>query len=270
MSVPSVQTVRPMTQIPIPTEDTTKTNDFFDAVKCFFKEKGKEVAKTLGQFASWADLTGVQLPANVKSVGGFAKNTKNFFSALELPEKLHKFGSAVIDLVNGSNDPVEVTAKRARDAFLEKGTSAVNAGCDTLGLLDVFVPMSIETTKTVGTIGLGSTLVGAGNSAIKNLQEANEIEGFTESKTFRFINLARDVSYVAFAIFGLAAVFTNFVVAPVVMLACLTSGLAFTIGSFFYEKIVDPDRKGLNIPNSVIDNVRKEIAHQRPLVVAPA
>jgi phosphate/sulfate permease len=54
---------------------------------------------------------------------------------------------------------------------------------------------------------------------------------------------------------GLASITGLVVVAPWVILTCLTSGLAFTISSFFYERIVNPEGKH--------DDLAKVMANQK-------
>ena len=72
---------------------------------------------------------------------------------------------------------------------------------------------------------------------------------------FYLMNLARDVSYLALGIIGLSFILTATPIAALPIVTCLTSGLTFTIGGYFYERIFDPENKGKNLkPETVVEN----------------
>jgi predicted membrane channel-forming protein YqfA (hemolysin III family) len=117
-------------------------------------------------------------------------------------------------------------------------------------------------------IGLAATLSGACIGASEQVQniastKANEIN----KNTFYIINLARDVSYVAFGALAFLSMGGLITIAPSGLVVYLTSGLALSIGSYFYEKIYDPEGKGKNLnPDIVIRNNLDRKAYERRTV----
>ncbi len=257
--MPKVQATRPVL-IPISATQVNETNSNFQIVLEFFKDKGKDIAKVIGYTCDWMNQLIPDMPSNVQVISLGAKNFKNFFSMLELPEKVSKFKNAVVALVS---DTTLSTVQKVRN-FIKEGTGLFSAFSDTTELTSQVLPVGKEFLKSVKTLNLGSTFLGAGNSAIENMQKfAGTKADEQERQTLYLINTARDVSYFVFASYMLGCMAAGVSVVGMAVLGMLTSGLVFTIGGFFYERMVDPEKKGMNVPQAVINNFKREVAQRR-------
>lgn len=230
--------------------------DPWDIVLAFFREKAKDVSKVFGYTCGWLVEAMPQLPPNVKSFGTLMGQVKNFISATEFPEKTDKVVKAVKDFF--SHPSVE----NAR-TILKEGTSWINSTCDGIDLGSQFIPITAEVMRMVKGINFSATLFGSGNGMIQNYQDVDGLTEYNAGKTVNhLIKLAADVSYFILGGVGLFFIVTSTPFIPWVMLTCLTSGLTFTIGGFFYERIVDPNGKHAD-PNKVIYNLQNQNAYQQ-------
>jgi len=241
-----------------------------DLVLTFFKEKVKDLAKTGSYLAFWATQAIPDLPTSVTKFNFLLKDFKNFVSVTEVPEKLCTLGGSVSTLVtNLPSATMEKVGTAARKVFKDT-MSMINSTADTIDFASLFVPVCKETLRWVSAINCAATAGFAGNGVVEQIQNINGM-GKVDPKrtTFYLINLARDVSYLAVGIIGLASVLSIAPIAPWMIVSCLTSGLSFSIGSYFYERIVDPENKGKNLnPAIVIENqINQRNYAQRPVSV---
>jgi hypothetical protein len=268
--VTSVTTVGPF--IPKPEKYTPLT-----AALAFFKEKAKDIAKSGSYLAFWATRAVPSLPPNVTKFNTTLRDFKNFIGATEIPEKLCTWGKSTNDLLfdklagkmtSGSHSWGEVGTS-ARKVFKDT-MSLINSGADTIEFTHLFVPICKETLRWVSGINFAATLGFAGNGAIEQVQEINKMKEINTKKFgFHMINIARDVSYVVLGIIGLGFIITATPIVPWMIVACLTSGLTWTISSYFYEKMFDPENKGKNLnPAIVIENIANKKKHEQRLAQA--
>lgn len=227
----------------------------------FLTTKQKDIVKLFGYATGW---TSISLPSDHSTgqllgrVSGFMGDTKNLLSAIEIPDKAVNLRKAVSDFI------AEPSFEGARKVVLKEFTGLVNPVCDAIDFSTKFVPITAEAMRAVKTANFTATLIGAGNSAVEQVQKINNLTEIDSQKTtLHLINIARDVSYVALAIIGLSSMFLGFAAAPWMFLTCLTSGLLFTIGGFFYDRVVvNLDGKHTDL-NRVNANLNAEIVHLR-------
>lgn len=227
-----------------------------DLISAFFKERVKDIAKIGAYLAYWTTEAIPNLPPNVTKFNSVLKEFKNFVSATEVPEKLQTWGGSVTAFVaNLSGETMEKVGTAARKVFKDT-MSLLGSATDGIDFASLFIPMCKETLRWVSGISLVATLGGAGNGAIEQLQNINGMDKIDPKRTtFYLINLARDVSYIALGIIGFSFFFAVTPTVPWMIVACATSGLAFSIGGYFYERIVDPENKGKNLnPAIVVEN----------------
>ena len=230
-----------------------------DLVLTFFKEKAKDISKIGSYLAFWATQAIPDLPQSVTKFNYMLRDFKNFMSATELPQKFHELGQAVNAFVKtlagrateGSWDEV---GKKAREVF-KKTMSLINVSGDSLEFTNIFVPLGKEVMRWVSGINFAATIGFAGNGTVEQIESLSKENIGDKKTTFYLINLARDISYLVLGIIGFTFVVTATPFVPWMIVACLTSGLTFSIGSYFYERIVDPENKGKNLkPETVVEN----------------
>lgn len=209
----------------------------------FFKEKAKDLAKAINYGFGWAAQVYPNNPT-LPSVSKGAKDVKNFLSTTEIPEKADKTVASVRQFFAA---PSVATGRNV----LKEGTGLINSTCDGIDFSSNWLTIPSQVMKGLSLVNYGATFLGAGNSAIEQAESINcEARKLREGKAcneqkihLNMINIARDVSYVALAVLGILSIAFGVAVAPWVFLACLTSGLLFTIGGYFYERMVDPEKK---------------------------
>lgn len=247
-----------------------------DVVLAFFKERAKDIAKVGSTVAFWTMQAIPGLPPNVTKFNQTLKDFKNFIGATELPEKLVKLGGSVTALGTGLSDKVSGAATTtwekvgtvARQTFSDS-LSLVNSIADTIDFAHLFVPISKETLKWVSGINFAATAGVSGNGAIQQIQNIHNQNTDSKKRTLYLINLARDISHLALGIIGLTFLLTSTPIVPWVIVACLTSGLIFSIGSYFYERLVDPENKGKNLnPAIVVENHVNQRRYATPVPVS--
>lgn len=234
----------------------------------FFEERGKDVAKALGSIGNWAGQAVSGLPPEVKTFTTLTGDVKNFLSATEVPKKVSEVWDAAKGLwtdvtdVSGSWTKVGTSARK-----MIKNTAALtNALFDTVSLGGKFIPVDAKVMTPLTGINFVATAVGSGLDTVEQaegLAKAKESE--IQKKTLHMINIARNVSYFAIGVLGLFFLISATPVIPWLLAACATSGLLFTIGGYFYEKLYDPDHKGKDLdPAIVIKNrIEQENYNQR-------
>ena len=228
--------------------------DLTDIFFRFVNEKVKDVAKSFGYTIFWVGQAIPSLPAPVRSFGEMMGNFKNFVSATEIPEKGYKVMSKAQEFFAAPG------LQTGRNVFKET-TSLINSVSDSIELSTKFVEIKSETMNWVRGINFAATLGGSLNSAIEQVQKMAGLErDQTQAQTLHMINIARDASYIALGVIGLYGIVTATVIAPWLFIGTVTSGLAFTIAGYFYERIVDPENKHAD-PAKVIQNMQAQNAH---------
>ncbi len=242
-----------------PIQNTNK--DFRTVFWEFLSTRQKDITKIFGLIAQWVPVvcptnhSARQLAGRVSESMG---NTKNLLSAIEIPGKAESLRNRISCFIA---DPSFAGFRRV--VFGEM-TGLINSVCDGIDLSSKFVPCASEAMRGLKTLSLTATLVGASNSAVEQVQKIHAMTELDPQKTgLRVMHIARDTSYVALAILSLSSMFLGFSAAPWMFLACLTSGLLFTIGGFFYDAaVVNLDGKHTDA-NKVYTNLRAELAHLR-------
>jgi hypothetical protein len=242
---------------PTPPVARNTDKDFFpDILLSFFKERVKDIAKGVGYGIFWTTQAIPTIPEPVKEFGGWMRDLKNFISITEIPEKLYKVVKSAKDFFDKPSIPTGRTA-------VKENMGLANALLDTVELLGGrhILPLGKEALKYFGAANHAATLVGSGIGAYENYDKIDRAGPNDEAKVgLWLINLARDVSYVALGVFGLFCFFAGLAAAPfypVVMVACLTSALTFSIGGYFYERIVNPEGKQAD-SSKVIANLQDQ------------
>jgi hypothetical protein len=238
-----------------------------DLVLTFFKEKVKDLAKAGSYLAFWTTEAIPDLPPNVTKFNFMLRDFKNFVSATEVPEKLHTLAGSVTtlasDLTLGTCEKVGTTFRKV----FKDTMGLINSTADSIEFAKLFIPISQETLRWVSGINFAATIGFSGNGAVEQIQNINGMNNIDPKRTtFYLINLARDVSYIALGVIGLSFIVTATPMVPWMIVACLTSGLTFSIGSYFYERIVDPENKGKNLnPAVVVENYINQRNYERRL-----
>lgn len=266
--VTSVATSTPPTHAVIP-PPTPKPAEYSitDLVLAFFKEKVKDLAKAGAYLSFWVTQAIPNCPPSVTKFNFMMKDFKNFVSVTEVPEKLCTLKGSIVALMTDLPSAAmgKVTAA-ARKVFKDT-MSIINSTADSIDFASLFIPLSKETLRWVSGINCVATACFAGNGIVEQVQNIQGLKkNDQKAATFYWINLARDVSYVAVGLIGLTSILALAPVQPWMLVACLTSGLSFSIGSYFYEKINDPENKGKNLnPAIVVENQVNQRRYERSL-----
>lgn len=249
----------------MPYSSTNQNKSVVDIVYDFFRSsKGaKDTAKALSYSTGWTAMALGKDTPNGKiaaDLSGFGTNAKNFISATELPGKLDKVRAAAREFVE---DP---SPTKARKLFLDTLPGLVNPSCDTVTLGNQFVPLPAEAFRALKGVNYASTFIGAANSAVEQVEKISEIPKDDAKKTEKvgqyMLYLASFTSYVGLGAIGLSSMFLGFAAAPWMFLGCLTSGLVFGIGGYFYERIINPENKAEFFdPKKVTANMQAQNAN---------
>jgi hypothetical protein len=238
-----------------------------DIALIFLKERVKDVVKILRYTAYWSNQLIPGLPSNVVKFGSTMGDLKNFLSATEIPERAVSvlkaasvMGEQFKKKVTGHSSITWQKVGESASKVLKESSILTNNISDTLDFSTRFIAIDKTFLSHFQTFNFGSAIVGNGIEAIERIQNINTVPRIdTRRKMLHFISLARAVSYVAFGALGLFFTFSGIAAIPWVLVACVTSGLLFTIGGYFYEKIYDPEEKGKNLkPSAVIENMLRQ------------
>lgn len=245
-----------------------------DLVLTFFKEKAKDLAKAGSYIAFWATEAVPSLPQSVRTFNTTLRDFKNFVSMTEVPQKLYELGGSVKVLTatltertyDAASAAMAKVATASREVF-KNSMALINATADSIDFVHLFVPISKEVMRWVSGINFAATIGFAGNGVVEQLQHIQSTKAIDPKKIiFHMINVARDTSYLVLGVIGLGFVVTATPLVPWMIVACLTSGLTFSIGSYFYEKIIDPENKGKNLnPAIVIENQVNQRKYERAI-----
>jgi len=230
---------------------------FGDSVLTFFKDKPKDIAKVFSYAASWFTIANPGHPI-VERFGSRMSMVKNVLSAEELPGKFQTLNKSFSAFLNG--------VPGATRKVVTEVASVIHSAVDGISFFDSLSPsdkgaISEGVMRWVKGVGSVATTVFAANSAFDQVQNIRSMETLNvegDKTMFYLLNLARDVSYLALGVISLTCMATATPLAPWVALALLTSGLTFTIGGYFYEKVYDPEKKGKNLdPRFLVSNFMK-------------
>jgi len=264
---------------PLPAPPTPKPAQYTisDLVLTFFKEKVKDLAKAGAYIAFWATQAVPDLPKSVTTFNTALRDFKNFVSMTELPQKLYELGGSVTKFTASLADKFQNAAAPTWDKvattgreFFKNSMAMVNTVADSIDFVNVFVPISKEVMKWVSGINFTATIGYAGNGIAEQVQNINGMKTIDPKRTvFHMINIARDTSYFVLGVIGLGFVISGTPLVPWMIVACLTSGLAFSTGSYFYEKIYDPEKKGKDLnPAVLVENQSNQRNYERSRAAA--
>ncbi len=259
-----------------------------DIILSFLREKPKDAIKGSGYLAFWANFAAVKanksIPEGVNRYSFAAGDIKNAISTVEIPEKAHTLWQSFkgfwkvvndttagkIDLATGKKMTWSNVASAVRKPFKDMTTLIGNVS-DGIDFSIRYIPslLTKEAMRVIKGVSFAAVLGGNAVGAGEQIYAINKHKDDSKRVTLYLINLARDVSYVALGAIGLGFVLTATPIVPWMILACLTSGLTFSVSGFFYERIVDPEGEGKNrIPANVAYNtlqMRKGLIPATPI-----
>ena len=217
----------------------------------------KSVFRLTNATTFWAKYFNPSTPNGVSDLGGLAKQAKNLTSVFGLPQNLAKvvetarkfdiakpftstanLGADVCSLANGGCDTAELvhTVVTPLPADLMEKVKATNYTATFLGSLKGTYDTVVKLFKNATDIQKNEADKTAQNTSEANYQKVKAKT--TQQVTSNVLSLASKVSYLALGSLGIASLFTP--LAPAAIVACLTSGTIFGLGSFFYDRVVDP------------------------------
>ncbi len=224
-----------------------------ERVVSFFDEKAKDVIRALGYTARWAVEAFPNLPSGVNDFGNFAADAKNLLNAVALPGQVYRVKNMIATHITEDKSNWSMTkVLESLGNIFKEACFAVNWAFDSLDLSQKFITYKDAVPNWSGVFemikGANSAATALGSGVDIGLQCKRMTEDGIQpvEMGYRMIRTATSTSYFAVGAIGLASL-AGFVMAPWVMLACLTAGLAGQISSFFYEKINDPENKGKSL-----------------------
>ncbi len=247
-----------------PFENTNK--DIGTIFKEFMDTQLKNIIKIFGYATGWTSIylgKGDPTGELCGRISGHFQQAKRFATAMEIPAKTYEVGVAVEKLIKTPS------LENMRNLFLDKLTSLIDPVCNAIEFGNEYLPLEQGAFTAMKAVNYGSTFIGNTNGIVKEAEKMYGMPEFdTKKATLHLINIARNVSYVVLGAIGLASVFLGFAAMPWMFLACLTSGLTFTLGGFFYERLVYSE-KNLNIDFEKVNaNLNREVVHLRPAAAA--
>lgn len=224
-----------------------------DIALSLIREKTRDVLKALNYSIVWAGKVVPDLHPNVKSFGLCLGETKNLLGAVEVPEKAYRFLQTLSNVPFNLDRGVSIGI--VARVVLKSAASLTTSVCEGIEFSTKYIKYDEGTLRWVKGISFVATLTGSSIGSYEELADLMKVEG-VKNKTFHMINLARDASYAVLGALGLRSTITKTPLEPWMILACLTSGLTFSIGGYFYERIFDPEKEGKNLnPGTVFRNV---------------
>jgi hypothetical protein len=241
VSAAPINPVNPVTA-PVNTQPQYKSEEYTVAgvVLKFFDEKVKDIAKALSYTTFWLGEAIPNLPPEAKAFGSRMGEFKNFISATEVPKKVMEvWESSKKFMVNS-------TIAAGRDLF-NKVAFLTNSVVDSIDLSSRFLPIGQAAMTWFKGINFAATLGSSTNGAVEQVENLVKPDNNAHKRNYYLIKLASNLSYGAVGVIGLGGIVTGVAVAPWMIVAGLTSGLACTIGSYFYERLYDPTEEGKNL-----------------------
>ena len=241
-------------------EEYSVTDIFLELLK----SKPRDIIKAFGYSTFWAGQAIPDLHPNVQHFSFYMGDVKNLLGAIEVPDKantlwisLKGLWTDVTGLAAGNADATLCKVGAAARKAIKDTASLTNSVCDGIDFSTKYIQIEADVMRWIKGIGFTATLSGAVVGAGEQVQNLTKVQSAMDKEAILYmINLAREVSYVALGAIGLYFVISATPMVPWMILACLTSALSFTIGGFFYERIVDPENKGKNLnPAIVVENV---------------
>jgi hypothetical protein len=200
----------------------------------FFNTQQKNIIKLTGYAAGWTSLAlGEDHPhgATAARLAGLMGDAKNTLSVIELPKKLSELKQGAIDLYK--KDP---SVAGAASFLFNRVAPVINTATDSFDLIVKFCPVSEALKQNVKKYNSVATLCYAGSgtfhngtAAIRSFQEGKYTQGIGNC-----IDTASTVSYVFLAVIQLV---NGKQAKTWHILACITSGVVFSIGGFFYVRL---------------------------------
>lgn len=233
----------------------------------FFDEKAKDIAKALGYTGFWAGQIAPGLPPEVKSFSATMGDFKNFIAITEIPKKTVEAFAAFSALWANMSSP-NGSATKAWAALGEaftKVASWTNSFVDGIDFSSRFIAIDTSVMTWLKGTSFAATFGSSVKGAWEQIQKiGNTVAAQTIKTAFYAISFLRDTSYALLGAKGLFCILTATPMVPWMMVGLLTSGLTFTIGGYFYEKLYDPEGKGKNLnPDVVIANNLARRAYQQ-------
>jgi len=263
-SVAATTAVAGNQQQPLKSEKYT----LLDLIFKVFEDRIVYITKTLSYALFWVGRT-VSLPSQATAFSDTMGDFKNIVSAAETPKKALEAWDSLKETVQVAGKKGVCAAGSAARKAMEKVSTLTNSVVDGIDFNQRFVPINAALMTTLKGISSVATLAGCGSEA---LREIKNIQGLkSEQKTQRnhhMLKLALFVSYAAIGVLGILAWTGAAVIAPWMFLACLTSGLTWSIGSFFYERLYDPEGKGKDLNPDIV--IKNKITVESRAAAAPA
>lgn len=179
-----------------------------------------------------------EISPEVRSVGVFAGNVKNFYSFTKVPSSCVEVANAVDKLARAQQD-------RRGAAFrdvVRKVSDLSNNVCDTIKLSGQFVQLK-GIAPIVDVVAAGFTAGGSLNNLIDDSMKVHHAPTASE-KILHGFAIGMDISYLCVGIIGIAAFIIG---APIsIILVPLTTALVCSISHFFFKNLADPEGKNRN------------------------
>lgn len=224
-----------------------------DRIISLFDEKAKDVIRALGYTARWVVEAFPNAPAGVNTFGNFANDAKNLLNAVALPGQVYRVKNMIATHITEDRSNWSMTrVLESLGNIFKEACLGVNWATDSLDISQKFISYPevfsnwSSIFETVKGVNSAATALGSGVDIALQSKRMTEDGVQPVEMGYRMIRTGTSVAYFAVGAIGLAA-FAGFVMAPWVMLACLTAGLAGQISTFFYEKVNDPENKGKNL-----------------------
>ena len=195
----------------------------------------------------WMEIAGVALSAEAKAARQTLKDAKNIVIGVpELLSAANNFKNHSYAVVYG-RDRVGAAVDAGFDIVdsINPVSDIVQFGVDK-GLIEI----EAETATALNLAGNVALVLGTGRQAIfaagDIIHENNELarsslpreQVIHQAKSIKgWLDLAKYVSYVALGVINLVGFFLSIPIQPWIGLACLTSALVFTLGSYFHGQL---------------------------------
>ncbi len=229
-----------------PYSSLSRDQTITEIVLDYIKNRINEIASGASYLAFWM---GQAFPSHLPTftkLYSTLRGCKNFISLTLIPEKLYRLAKSV-DALAQLKLKGENVVKAARKVFKDS-VLFINSIAEGIDFAGLFIPLSKEMMRL--SIGMHSTLTFlAAHGIVEQLENIHSMDKIEPKKTtYYLIQLAKDVSYLAFGIISLVCLFTATPAIPVVMFSFLTSGFIFSMATYFYERLANPEGKNLTLP----------------------